>query len=87
MTRKLITGFDPVAIGFLGRDCDGRSFTHRRRQCARFRTDPEAPVLRAREISHSLKAHPELRVRIGIRSGAIGASKKLLADLAPKDTR
>ena len=53
----------------------------------RFRTDPEAQILRALEISHSLKAHPELRLRIGISSGAIGASKKLLADLAPKDTR
>ena len=50
-----------------------------------FRTDPEAPVLRALEISHSLQAHSELRVRIGIRSAAI--REKLLADLAPKDTR
>ncbi|MEP7250605.1 MAG: hypothetical protein ABI787_12590 [Spartobacteria bacterium] len=53
----------------------------------RFRTDPEAPVLRAQEMSHSLKAHPEQRQGIGIRTGAIGAPKKLLADLAPKDTR
>ena len=36
-----------------------------------FRTSPEAPVLCALEISKALKAHPELRVRIGIHSGPV----------------
>ena len=36
-----------------------------------FRTSPEAPALCALEISKSLKAHPELRVRMGIHSGPV----------------
>src|SRR6516164_5643928 len=36
-----------------------------------FRTTPEAPVLCALEISEALKAHPELRVRMGIHSGPV----------------
>jgi TolB-like protein/Tfp pilus assembly protein PilF len=36
-----------------------------------FRTNPEAPVLCAIEISRELKHHPELRVRIGIHSGPV----------------
>ena len=36
-----------------------------------FRTRPEAPVLCALEISRALKAHPELRVRMGIHSGPV----------------
>src|SRR3984893_4839563 len=36
-----------------------------------FRTSPEAPVLCALEISKALKSHPELRVRMGIHSGAV----------------
>jgi len=36
-----------------------------------FRTSPEAPVECAREISRALKAHPELRVRMGIHSGPV----------------
>src|SRR5215472_5958009 len=36
-----------------------------------FRTSPEAPVLCALEISKALKAHPELRVRMGIHSGPV----------------
>jgi TolB-like protein len=36
-----------------------------------FRTSPEAPVRCAREISKELKKHPELRVRMGIHSGAV----------------
>src|SRR5437764_4884354 len=36
-----------------------------------FRTDPEAPVECAQEISRALKAHPELRVRMGIHSGPV----------------
>jgi hypothetical protein len=36
-----------------------------------FRTTPEAPVLCALEISKALKSHPELRVRMGIHSGAV----------------
>jgi TolB-like protein/Flp pilus assembly protein TadD/class 3 adenylate cyclase len=36
-----------------------------------FRTGPEAPVLCALEISRALKAHPELRVRMGIHSGPV----------------
>src|SRR5207302_11389727 len=36
-----------------------------------FRTSPEAPVLCALEISKELKNHPELRVRMGIHSGAV----------------
>src|SRR6516164_1364334 len=36
-----------------------------------FRTTPEAPVLCALEISKALKAHPELRVRMGIHSGPV----------------
>ena len=36
-----------------------------------FRTSPEAPVRCALEISKDLKKHPELRVRMGIHSGAV----------------
>jgi TolB-like protein/Tfp pilus assembly protein PilF len=36
-----------------------------------FRTSPEAPVRCALEINKELKKHPELRVRIGIHSGAV----------------
>ena len=36
-----------------------------------FRTNPEAPVLCALEISKALKSHPELRVRMGIHSGPV----------------
>jgi len=36
-----------------------------------FRTSPEAPVRCALEISKALKKHPELRVRMGIHSGAV----------------
>jgi TolB-like protein/class 3 adenylate cyclase/Flp pilus assembly protein TadD len=36
-----------------------------------FRTNPEAPVLCAMEISKMLKNHPELRVRMGIHSGPV----------------
>src|SRR5215813_651173 len=36
-----------------------------------FRTTPEAPVVCALEISKALKAHPELRVRMGIHSGPV----------------
>src|SRR6516165_10414032 len=36
-----------------------------------FRTSPEAPVLCALEISKALKAHPKLRVRMGIHSGPV----------------
>src|ERR1700720_4525442 len=36
-----------------------------------FRTNPEAPVLCAIEISKALKKHPELRVRMGIHSGPV----------------
>src|SRR5215469_4003639 len=36
-----------------------------------FRTTPEAPVVCAIEISKKLKAHPELRVRMGIHSGPV----------------
>ena len=36
-----------------------------------FRTSPEAPVRCALEISKELKEHPELRVRMGIHSGAV----------------
>ena len=36
-----------------------------------FRTSAEAPVLCALEISRALKAHPELRVRMGIHSGPV----------------
>src|SRR5213083_2189012 len=36
-----------------------------------FRTNPEAPVLCALEISKELKNHPELRVRMGIHSGPV----------------
>src|SRR5437879_1232825 len=36
-----------------------------------FRTTPEAPVLCALEISKELKNHPDLRVRMGIHSGAV----------------
>src|SRR5438046_1916403 len=36
-----------------------------------FRTNPEAPVLCALEISKALKDHPELRVRMGIHSGPV----------------
>jgi TolB-like protein/Tfp pilus assembly protein PilF len=36
-----------------------------------FRTNPEAPVLCALEISKALKHHPKLRVRMGIHSGPV----------------
>src|ERR1700719_2399813 len=36
-----------------------------------FRNSPEAPVLCALEISKALKAHPELKVRMGIHSGPV----------------
>ena len=36
-----------------------------------FRTSPEAPVECAQEISRALKAHPELKVRMGIHSGPV----------------
>src|SRR5437870_4747888 len=36
-----------------------------------FRTNPEAPVLCALEISKELKKHPELKVRMGIHSGPV----------------
>src|SRR5438093_1363749 len=36
-----------------------------------FRTNPEAPVLCALEISKALKNHPKLRVRMGIHSGPV----------------
>jgi TolB-like protein/Tfp pilus assembly protein PilF/class 3 adenylate cyclase len=36
-----------------------------------FRTNPEAPVLCALEISRELKKHAELRVRMGIHSGPV----------------
>src|SRR5947208_12022308 len=36
-----------------------------------FRTSPEAPVECAQEISKALKAHPALRVRMGVHSGPV----------------
>src|SRR6201985_1805 len=36
-----------------------------------FRTTPEAPVLCALEIANALKAHRELKVRMGIHSGPV----------------
>src|ERR1700747_1454241 len=36
-----------------------------------FRNSPEAPVLCALEITKALKAHPELKVRMGIHSGPV----------------
>src|SRR5947209_5873875 len=36
-----------------------------------FRTNPEAPVLCALEITKELKNHPELHVRMGIHSGPV----------------
>ena len=36
-----------------------------------FRTSPEAPVECAQELSRALKAHPDLRVRMGIHSGPV----------------
>jgi adenylate cyclase len=36
-----------------------------------FRTNPEAPVLCALEISKALKTHPELQVRMGVHSGPV----------------
>ena len=36
-----------------------------------FRTNPEAPVLCAIEIANALKAHPNMRVRMGIHSGPV----------------
>src|SRR6202047_3745515 len=36
-----------------------------------FRTNVEAPLLCAIEISNALKKHPELRVRMGIHSGPV----------------
>src|SRR5919198_5180601 len=36
-----------------------------------FRSNPEAPVLCALEISRELKKYPELKVRMGIHSGPV----------------
>src|ERR1041385_7028148 len=36
-----------------------------------FRNSPEAPVLCAVEIAKALRAHPELKVRMGIHSGPV----------------
>src|SRR5438874_8620585 len=36
-----------------------------------FRNHPEAPVLCAMEVSHALKNHPQLWVRMGIHSGPV----------------
>ena len=36
-----------------------------------FRNNPEAPVLCAIEISKALRAHPELKVRMGVHSGPV----------------
>src|SRR5216117_398169 len=36
-----------------------------------FRSNPEAPVLCAMEISKELKKHPELKVRMGVHSGPV----------------
>src|ERR1700758_1949246 len=36
-----------------------------------FRTNPEAPVLCAIEISRALKNHPALKVRMGVHSGPV----------------
>jgi TolB-like protein/Tfp pilus assembly protein PilF/class 3 adenylate cyclase len=36
-----------------------------------FRSTPEAPVLCALEIAKALKAHPELKVRMGVHSGPV----------------
>src|SRR5207253_9192351 len=36
-----------------------------------FRNRPEAPVLCALEVNEALKAHPELRIRMGIHSGPV----------------
>jgi hypothetical protein len=49
-----------------------------------FRTSPEAPVRCALEISKELKKHPELRVRMGIHSGAVNEITDLneLANIA-----
>lgn len=45
-----------------------------------FRTSPEAPVRCALEISKELKKHPELRVRMGIHSGAVNEITDLNAN-------
>src|SRR3954468_21574718 len=42
-----------------------------------FRTTTEAPVLCALEIASVLKAHPELKVRMGIHSGPVNEIKDL----------
>src|ERR1700745_1935679 len=42
-----------------------------------FRSNPEAPVLCALEISKELKNHPELRVRMGIHSGPVNEIRDL----------
>src|SRR5437870_3639865 len=36
-----------------------------------FRNSPEAPAQCALEISHALKAHPQIRLRMGIHSGPV----------------
>src|SRR3954465_15588221 len=36
-----------------------------------FRTSPEAPVLCALEITKLLKAHPQIRLRMGVHSGPV----------------
>src|SRR6516225_9833843 len=42
-----------------------------------FRTNPEAPILCALEISKALKAHPEVRVRMGVHSGPVNEIRDL----------
>ena len=42
-----------------------------------FRSNSEAPVLCALEISRALKSHPELKVRMGIHSGPVNEIKDL----------
>src|SRR5438045_9056249 len=42
-----------------------------------FRDSPEAPVACALEMSKALKNHPDLRVRMGIHSGAVKEVKDL----------
>jgi TolB-like protein/Tfp pilus assembly protein PilF len=44
-----------------------------------FRTNPEAPVMCALEISNELKKHPELHVRMGIHSGPVNEVSDLNA--------
>src|ERR1700676_1021619 len=44
-----------------------------------FRNNPEAPDLCALEVSKALKSYPQLRVRMGIHSGAVNAGTDLNA--------